>query len=187
MLKYYPNIIPCAYLYKKKSHAGEIASVMSFLSLSHSSLSVFSSVCLSKSFTAFGSRISSSRAPLPSLYPRQLFPSFLLISGTSHSSTRFVSPSLVVSSPVCFPALYLAPASSLSPPPSPSPFFLATSAQNIFPRNVRVHLLQVTSLRSIGRVPTGEIRICPLHTFTICEIAFAPLHTSLHDDHSRRP
>lgn len=145
-----------------------------FLSRIFLFFSVFSSNCLSKSFTAFGSRISSSRAPLPSLYLRQLLPSFLLISRTSHSSARFVSPSLVAPSPVCFPALYLALASSLSSPrPSPRSPFFRDLRRNIFPRNVRVHLLQVTSVRSIGRVPTHEIRICHLHTFAICEIAFA--------------
>lgn len=178
--KLLPLIISRTCLYEKSYECacGLIASTLLFLSLSH-----FSSCFLPSHLSVYRSRLPllvCEFLPFTLRYPvfihASFFPSFPFISVTSHSLARFVSPTLVVPSPVCFPAFYLALASSLSSLHLPPPFF-RDLRRNIFPRNVRVHLLRVTSVRSIGRVPTHEIRIWLLHTFAICEIAFAAVHT----------
>lgn len=75
--------------------------------------------------------------------------------------------------------LVFPPSSPLFPRPPPE-YFLETSEFTCsksfrFDRSV------------VRRVLTHEIRIWLLHTFAICEIAFAAMHTSVDDDHLRHP
>jgi len=128
--------------------------------------------CLSKSSITSASGISSSASCSLSPLASSLVPS---TSATPRSRARFVSPSSLLPppsvAPLCFHTLYLASASSLLPcvPPGSRP--LPSSSRNIFPRNVRVHLLRVQH-RSIerARVSCREIRICASASR---EIAFA--------------
>lgn len=185
------------YVNKKKGEITKIAhkriaSTLSFLS---SSLSL---LCIAFFFfplsppSVYGSRLplliceflSHTRYPV---FSHVSFPSFLLFLVTSHSSARFVSPSPVVPSLVCFPALYLT--AVLLPL---TPFFSTACAETYFLETSEFICSCPKSLRlnrssSVHRVSTHEIRIYTPRTYVIREIAFATArtHANYDDDHAR--